>query len=130
MYDIWKFIGVINYQVTFTLVIAYYINSNFASQYLLDIFYLFIAVRPALIIFFTVFLTMMEAHKTFVQRTKYFAQKKIDEQNFEYAKKFDKNLNGDMRGDSKAMKAKKQADTDQVHDAGEDLDGIVGVNGK
>ncbi len=31
LYDIWKFLGVISYHITLTLVIAYFVNSNFAS---------------------------------------------------------------------------------------------------
>ena len=71
LYDIWKFIGVINYQVTLTLLIAYYVNSNFASQYLLDIFGLFLIVRPGLIVTYSTFVTCMEGHKTFVSRSKF-----------------------------------------------------------
>ena len=71
MYDIWKFLGVINYQVTLTLMIAYLINSNFASQYLLDIFKLIMLVRPGTIAVYSVYVTLMETHKTFTSRGKY-----------------------------------------------------------
>ena len=87
VYDIWKFLGVINYQVTLTLMIAYLINSNFASQYLLDIFKLLMLVRPGTIAAYSVYVTLLETHKTFTSRSKYLKQKKLDELNFQYAKK-------------------------------------------
>ena len=87
MYDIWKFLGVINYQVTLTLMIAYLINSNFASQYLLDIFKLLMIVRPGTIAAYSVYVTLIETHKTFTSRGKYLKQKKLDELNFLNAKK-------------------------------------------
>lgn len=31
LYDIWKFLGVLSYHLTLTLLVAYYINSNFAT---------------------------------------------------------------------------------------------------
>ena len=82
VYDIWKFLGVINYQVTLTLMIAYLINSNFASQYLLDIFKLLMLVRPGTIAAYSVYVTLLETHKTFTSRSKYLKQKKLDELNF------------------------------------------------
>ena len=78
LYDIWKFLGVIAYHFTLTLMIAYYINSNFASQYLLDIFWWFLLARPALILFYSVFVYCMDCHKTCVRRRKYVRQKKLD----------------------------------------------------
>ena len=95
LYDIWKFIGVIIYQCTLTLMIAYYVNSNFASQYLLDVFGLFMIVRPGLICTYSSFVTFMEAHKTYVLRSKYLYQKKIDERNFEIMDKRNQGENGD-----------------------------------
>ena len=71
LYDIWKFLGVILYQITLTLLIAYYINSNFASQYLLDVFSLFLIVRPCAILFYAFFVSIMDTHKTWVRRRKY-----------------------------------------------------------
>ena len=112
LYDIWKFIGVLNYHFTLTLMIAYYVNSNFASQYLLDIFGLFLIVRPALIGTYTTFVTFMEAHKTFVSRTKYVHQKKIDERNFAMFADEDKNGGGDgdhVRSSVDSTDAKKRA---------------------
>ena len=82
LYDIWKFLGVLNYHLTLTLLVAYYINSNFASQYLKDIFLLFLMVRPGLIAFYSVFVTCMDTHKTYVRRNKYVRQKELDELNF------------------------------------------------
>ena len=67
--------------------IAYKKNSNFASQYLLDIFSLFLIVRPAAILVYTTFVTLTDTHKTWVRRRKYVRMKKLDEQNFEYASK-------------------------------------------
>jgi len=74
--------------------IAYYINSNFASQYLLDIFSLFLIVRPSAILVYTTFVTLMDTHKTWVRRRKYVRMKKLDEQNFEYASKIRKQEKG------------------------------------
>ena len=59
--------------------VAYYINSNFASQYLLDVFWLFLLVRPATILLYTAFVNIMDTHKTCVRRRKYMRQKKLDE---------------------------------------------------
>lgn len=75
----------INYQVSLTLMLAYYANSNFASKYLLDIFSLFLMVRPVTILLYTCFVTIMDTHKTCIMRRKYVNQKKIDSQNFDYA---------------------------------------------
>ena len=74
-----KFLGVINYHFSLTLMIAYYINSNFASQYLLDVFSLFLMVRPATILLYSTFVTLMDTHKTCVKRRKYVRMKKTDE---------------------------------------------------
>ena len=67
--------------------VAYLINSNFASQYLLDIFKLLMLVRPGTIAAYSVYVTLMEVHKTFTSRGKYLKQKKLDELNFQIAKK-------------------------------------------
>ena len=104
--------------------IAYYVNSNFASQYLLDVFGLFMMVRPGLICTYTSFVTFMEAHKTYVLRSKYLYQKSIDERNFEFAA--DKGKNG-QSGDvdhieQEKMDSKKRMD--KIRDA--DVDNANG----
>ena len=83
LYDLWKFLGVLCYHFTLTLIVAYYINSNFASQYIKDIFWMFLTARPSLIAFYSVFVTCMDAHKTYVMRKKYLHQKELDQLNFE-----------------------------------------------
>ena len=100
LYDIWKFIGVICYHFTLTLLVAYYINSNFASQYIKDIFWMFLIVRPSLIAFYSVFVTCMDAHKTYVRRKKYVYQKELDELNFENLQELKKNAKAMIRHDT------------------------------
>lgn len=76
--------------MTLTLLIAYFINSNFASEYLLDIFKMFLLVRPGMIVLYSIFVTCMDTHKTYVRRNKFVRQKKLDELNFEYASEIGK----------------------------------------
>ena len=54
LYDILKFTGVMLYQISFCLMIAYYYTSNFASQYLVDIFRAFIILRACIVLLYTV----------------------------------------------------------------------------
>ena len=53
MYDILKFTGVLLYQVSYCLMIAYYYTANFASQYILDIFRGFIVLRAAVVFLYS-----------------------------------------------------------------------------
>ena len=53
IYDILKFTGVLLYQTSFCLMIAYYYTSNFASQYLVDIFRAFIILRAGVVFLYT-----------------------------------------------------------------------------
>ena len=80
----------INYNITLTLTIAYYINSNFASQYIMDIFGLVLIIRPGLICLYTVFISCTEFHKTCVSRRRFMKQKKLDEKNFEMVEELKK----------------------------------------
>jgi len=79
LYDIWKFLGVINYHVTLTLLMAYWINSNFATQYIKDVFTMLLLARPVVIGTYSIFVTIMDAHKTYVSRKKYIRQHQLDE---------------------------------------------------
>jgi hypothetical protein len=63
LYDILKFFGVIIYQVMLCLSIAYYVTSNFASQYLLAIYQSFLFMRPIVILCYSIMSTFCEYHK-------------------------------------------------------------------
>ena len=63
LYDILKFLGVILYQISFCLMIAYYKTSNFASQYLVDIFKGFIILRAGLVVLYALSTSILAAHK-------------------------------------------------------------------
>jgi len=43
---------------------------------------MFLIARPSLISLYTLFVTCMDTHKTFVSRKKYLRQKQLDELNF------------------------------------------------
>ena len=63
LYDILKFIGVLLYQVSFCMMIAYLKTSNFASQYLVDIFKGFIVLRASLVLLYSICTSLLAVHK-------------------------------------------------------------------
>ena len=63
-----KFFGVILYQLSLCFTVAYYVTSNFASEYLLGIFRTFFFARPVLIVLYCCMSTACELHKVYYAR--------------------------------------------------------------
>ena len=63
LYDLLKFVGVILYQFSLCLTVAYYTTSNFASQYLMGVFSVFFFARPIVILIYCLMSTTCELHK-------------------------------------------------------------------
>ena len=70
LYDILKFTGVLLYQVSFCLMIAYYYTSNFASQYLVDIFRAFIIMRASIVFLYTMCISVFTVQAGIYKRSK------------------------------------------------------------
>jgi len=103
-------------------------NANFASQYLKDIYFLFLVVRPALIVFYSTFVTCMDTHKTFVRRRKYVRQKQLDELNFQNAAEIKKSFRRKQRLNSVTSLDDEQIEgktKGQKLEQDGDLDGIL-----
>ncbi len=81
---------------------------------------MFLVARPALIIFYSVFVTCVETHKTCVRRRKFIHQKKLDEQNFTFAEEIGKTKGIKRAGLKYSSKAGIRSNTDGSDGGGVD----------
>ena len=67
-YDVYKFAGVILYQISLFMFLTYYFSSNFASKHLLNMFFLFLLLRPCMIVFYTTTTSILNLHSAQYRR--------------------------------------------------------------
>jgi hypothetical protein len=67
-YDGYKFVGVILYQMSLFMFLTYYFSSNFASKHLLNMFFLFMILRPCMIVFYTTVTSILNLHSAQYKR--------------------------------------------------------------
>lgn len=77
-YDFLKFTGTLIYQAGFCAMIGQVKSANFASKELVDLFKAFLILRPAVIVFFTVYTTLLAWHRARFTMGKLREQKRIE----------------------------------------------------
>lgn len=64
-FDLLKFVSVMVYQATLFLFVAYYTTRQFSNIYLKELFYLFLTIRPIVIVSYTTFTAMCNCKAAF-----------------------------------------------------------------
>jgi hypothetical protein len=70
-----KFTSVLFYLATLCLYVAYYETSNFSNIYLKQLFWLFLVVRPVLVVIYSWFTAAFNLHQAIYTKTKIFREK-------------------------------------------------------